>query len=244
MSKKRTGFDLLNQGREALDEIFHEDLDDAITDGLTDTSVGRVRGRYLYGSKDSNWNATHATALQAIDNTDDKLTVDMVSIAKRKALIPVNALTKMRPMRVKTGKDFEQWFCLKIHTYAARDLTTHDAVWRNAQLNIPPGDRDDSPLFKGSAFKGGYDGVLYYEYDRLPLITSTIQVAHNLLLGAQAAAVVWGQRAKFASEEDDYGHDIGYELHEIRGVKKLVFSRSTPEDHGVVNVFSAAMADV
>jgi hypothetical protein len=72
---------------------------------------------------------------------------------------------------------------------------------------------------------------------------SSIQVSHGLLLGAQAAAVVWGQRSKFGEESADLGHTKIYELHEIRGIQKLVFNRSTPEDNGVVHIFTSAVAD-
>src|SRR3990167_4223875 len=68
MSQKRTNFDLLKKARRALEMKFQEDLDDAITTALSVTSTGRVRGLYLYGAADSNWNATHATALTAVDN--------------------------------------------------------------------------------------------------------------------------------------------------------------------------------
>jgi Protein of unknown function (DUF4043) len=245
MSNQRAQFNVLLKAKAGLKVKAREALDDAITVGMSDTSSGRVQGRYLYGKVDSNYNAVHATALANIDNTDDKLTASIISIAKRKAQIPLNgASTKMRPMMVKSGKDYEEWFCFKGHSFAIRDLTESDAVWKNGALNIPPRDPDDSPLFKGSTFKGAWNGVLIYEYDRLLLESSSIQVAHNLLLGAQALGIGWAQRSKFNEEEDDYGHDIGYELHEIRGVKKLVFAgRATPHDHGVVHVFTAAVAD-
>ena len=243
MSNKRAMFNILKEGREALEEEFAVDLDDDITTALTDTASGRVQGRYLYGAVDSNYNATHATALANIDNTSDKLTTAMISVAKRKAQIPVNALVKIRPMKVVNGKNYEEWFCLKAHTYSIRDLVEQDASWINKHLNIPPQSNGASPLYTGSSFKGSHEGVLIYEYERLPLVSSTIQVAHNLLLGAQAAALVWGQRSKFSEEEADFGHDISYELHEIRDVEKLVFNRATPEDNGVVHVFAAAVAD-
>ena len=243
MSQKRTNFDLLQQGKEALIEEAKIRLEDDITTALTDTSLGRVRGRYLYGAADSNWDATHATALTNIDNTADQLTTSMISIAKRKATIPVNATAKVRPMRVNTGKAFEEWFVFCGHTYCTRDLINNDAAWRNAQLNIPPQSNQGSPIYSGSSFKGSWDGVLIYEYDLLPLVSSTIQCAHNLLLGAQAGAIVWAQRSKFGEEEQDVGHDVTYEVHEIRKVSKLVFDRATQEDNGLVNLFAAAVAD-
>jgi len=199
MTQKRVGFNVLEQAKSALTEKAQIDLEDDVTTALVGTSTGRVQGRYLYGAADSNYNATHATALTAIDNTADKLTSAMISIAKRKCLIPTNATAKIRPMKVKNGKNFEEWYIFVGHPLAIRDLVDGDAAYRNAQLNLPPRG-NDSPLFTGSSFKGSHAGVLIYEYDRIPLVASTIQCAHNLLLGAQAAAVVWGQRSKFGEE--------------------------------------------
>ena len=240
MTQKRVGFNVLQEAKNALTEKSQIDLEDAITTALVDTSSGRVAGRYIYGV--SAYNATHATALAQIDGTNDMLTSSLISIAKRKCLIPVNATAKVRPMKVKNGKNFEEWFTLVGHPLAIRDLVDNDAAYRNAQLNLPPRG-NDSPLFTGASFKGSHNGVLIYEYDRIPLVSSTVQCAHNLLLGAQAGAVVWGQRSKFGEEEEDVKHNMIYETHEIRGVAKLVFNRATEEDQGVVHVFSAAVAD-
>lgn len=251
MSQKRVAWDILNQGREALVEKAEIALEEDLIAALGVTSTGRVRGRYLYGAADANWNATHATALQSVDNVDDKLTTNMIRVAKRKALIPVNATAKIRPMRVKVGMNFEEWFVFVGHPYAVRDLVDGDAAYRNAQLLLPPGANRESPLFTGNSFRGVYDGVLIYEYDRIELIASTIQVAHNHLLGAQAAAVVWGQMPKFGEDhgEFDLGHDKVFEIDEIRGVEKIIYNRTaddagiTNEDNGQVHVFSAAVGD-
>ena len=94
-----------------------------------------------------------------------------------------------------------------------------------------------------------YNGVLVYEYDRMPLVSSTIQVTHSIMMGAQAAAVCWGQMAKFEEDEEDMGHDKIYGLHEIRGMAKIGWSRNavdssiSDEDNGIVNIFVAAVAD-
>jgi N4-gp56 family major capsid protein len=249
MSQKRVGWDLLNQGREALVEKARVRLDEDIVAALSSTTTGRVRGRYLYGAADSNWNATHSTALTNIDNTADQLTTNMIRIAKRKALIPVNATAKIRPMNVKVGMNYEVWYIFIAHPYAIRDMVDNDAAYRNAQLLLPPNGNRESSLFTGNAFRGSYDGVLIYEYARIELVASTIQVAHNLFLGAQAGAVVWGQMPKFGEEAQDLGHILSYEVHEIRNQSKLVYDRNaidssiSNEDNGVVHVFSAAVAD-
>ncbi len=243
MTQKRVGFNVLTQGKEALMDKSQKDVDEQITNDLSDTSNGRVRGRYLYGAADSNWNATHSTALTAVDDTSDQLTTNMMRIGKRKALIPVNATARIRPMKMKMGKAMEEWYVFVGHPYSLRDLFDSDAAWKNAQLNIPPSTNRSSPIFTGSSFKGAYDGILIYEYERINLVSSTIQCSHNFLLGAQAHGLVWGQRSKFGEEFEDLKHNVIYETHEIRGSSKLYFNRATEEDNGVVHVFAAAVAD-
>ncbi len=244
MTEQRAAFGALMKMKRALTVKMAETLDDDITTAMSDVTTGRVRGRYLYGAADSNWNATHATALSSgIDATNDQLTTNMLRIAKRKAkLIPV-ALAKIRPMKVMNGKNSEEWFMAVCHPYAIRDLFDNDAAWKNAQLNIPPRGNSDSVIFSGNAFKGAYDGILIYEYEGINLVSSTIQCAHNLFLGAQACFVAWGQRSKYGEEFNDINHRLSSELHEIRGVEKAVFDRATAEDAGIVHVFSAAVAD-
>ena len=249
MSQKRVGWDVLNAGRAALVEKARIRMDEDIISALSGTSTGRVQGRYLYGAANSNWNATHATALTNIDNTADQLTTNMIRIAKRKSLIPVNATARIRPMKVKVGMNFEEWFCFVAHPYCVRDLVDNDAAYRNAQLLLPPNGNRDSTLFTGSSFRGSYDGCLIYEYDRIQLVSSTVQVAHNLFLGAQAGTVVWGQMPKFGEQWQDVDHDVTYEIHEIRNQAKLVYGRNavdssiSDEDNGIVHVFAAAVAD-
>jgi N4-gp56 family major capsid protein len=249
MTQKRVTFDVLMQCREALVDQSKQQLEDDIMTAMVDTSSGRVRGRYLYGAADSNWNATHATALTNIDNSSDKLTTSMLDIAKRKALIPVNATAKIRPMKTQVGQSFQEWFISVHHPYSIRDLITDDAAWKNAQLNVPPHMGSGHVLYTGASFKGSWNGVLIYEWDRVELVASTIQVGHGLLLGAQAGAVVWGQTSKFGEDtSQDLGHDYVAELHEIRGISKIVYGRSSVsgesnEDNGAVHVFAAAVAD-
>src|SRR4030067_650353 len=72
------------------------------------------------------------TALTSIDGTNDVLTAAMIDICKRKATIPVNATAKIRPMMVKVGKNFEEWFVFVGHTYAIRALSNSDGGFRNA----------------------------------------------------------------------------------------------------------------
>jgi hypothetical protein len=245
MTQQRTAFNVLTAAKDALNEKNSLDLDDAITEAMSDVTTGRVQGRYLYGALDSNYHATHATALGNVDNTDDQLTLGQINLAKRKARSIGSNVgeAKIRPMRIKNGKNFEEWYMFVGHDLSIRDLTVNDAVFTNAHLLLPPQSNSGSPLFTGSAFKGSFNGVMIYEYERIQLISSTIQVSHNLLLGAQAGVVAWAQRPKFGEEFTDLKHNVTYETHEIRGVSKVAYNRDTVEDNGVVHVFSAAVSD-
>ena len=116
-------------------------------------------------------------------------------------------------------------------------------------LLVPPMSNPKIPIFTGSSFKGAFNGVLYYEWEGVELISSTIQVSHGLFMGAQAGAFVWAQFGKFTVDSWNYGKDRGLNHHEINGIQKLVYGRNaidsslSDEDNGVVHVFVAAVAD-
>lgn len=239
MTEKRVAFDLRNQAREALVDWASDKMRVDLIDALTDTTVGRDRTRYLYGATDANWNATHVTAMANVDATNDKLTTDVISKAKRKALLEGDR--KVRPFLIKSGNKVEEVYVLFAHPYAVRDLLA-DQTFRDVNINIPSS-LGESVLVHGQRYKGMWDGVMIFETE-MPIIedagASTIDVAHNILAGAQAAAVAWGKRTNYKEDVDDYGHENGFAIDEIRGISKLVFD---DVDHGVVNVFTAAVSD-
>jgi len=262
MTEKRVSFSVKNEMKYALTTKHAETMDDDLVAMLCDSyatvGYGRVRGRYLYGAVDTNWATSHATGLTNVDGTNDMLTGAMISIAKRKALsLGTGVSQRIKPTKIKNGLQAEEWFMFLGSHLSVRDLVNNDAVFRAQQLLLPPGNRDNSVYFSGSHFKGSWDGVLIYEYDRMPLIASTIQVSHNLLLGAKAGCLAWGQRTKFTDDStpsaaNDYGHDYGAELHDIRNslgtgtsnnLKMILNDGTNNHDYGLVNVFAAAVND-
>ncbi|MFZ2620337.1 MAG: N4-gp56 family major capsid protein [Alphaproteobacteria bacterium] len=240
MSEKRVAFDLRNQARDALVDWANEKLKKDIITALTNTSVGRAQSRYLYGAVDGNYNATHATALANVDATNDKLTTDVISRAKRKALL--EGARKVRPFMMKNDERLEEVFVLFAHPYAVRDLLK-DQAFKDVNVHLPA-TMGESVLVQGQRYKGMWDGVMIFECAEMPVLDNagagSIDVAHNVLCGAQAIAVAWGKRTNYKEDSDDYGHENGFAIDEIRGVSKLVFNNV---DHGVVNVFTAAEAD-
>jgi N4-gp56 family major capsid protein len=240
MSEKRVAFDLRNQGREALVDWASDRLKSDIIAALTDTSTGRVQERYLYGAADSNWDATHSLAAANVDAANDKLTTDVISRAKRKALL--DGSRKVRPYTLKKGNRVDELFVMFAHPYAVRDLLA-DQSFKDVNVHIPSS-FGESVLVHGQRYKGMWDGVMIFECDEMPIEAgvgaAAIDVAHNVLCGAQAVAVAWGKRTNYKEDVDDYGHENGFAIDEIRGVQKLVFNGI---DHGVVHVFTAGEAD-
>ncbi len=233
MSEQRVAFDLRNQAREALVDWASDKMRLEIITALTDTTSGRVQGRYLYGASEGNFNETHATALANVDAVDDQLTTEMISKAKRKAVL--DGGRKVRPFLMKSGNKTEEVFVLFAHPYAIRDLL-EDQSFKDVNVHLPAS-FGDSVLVHGQRYKGMWDGVMIFECDEMPVESN---VAHNVLCGAQAVAVAFGKKTNYKEDIDDYGHENGFAIDEIRGVEKLVFNGV---DHGVVHVFSAAVAD-
>jgi|CXWL01.1.fsa_nt_gi hypothetical protein len=252
MTQQRAAFDTLKEARDGLARKRAQRTDERITSALSDITEGRVKGRYVYGvAPSTNWNATHATALANMDNTDDKLTTNIIDIAKEYAKIPQNATGKIRPMIVKDRDEedgYQEWFLMAAHTYAIRDMVNLDAVWRQPMLLIPPMANKNNVLFTGSSFKGAYNAVLVHEWEGMGLETNSnsVQCSHNLLLGAQAGCIAWAQHSRFKEELDNYEEDAGYKLHEINGIKKVVYdfnavNGESNEDYGIIHVYTAAV---
>lgn len=251
MTQQRNAFSVLSSMRNGLVEKRRLRTDDRITAKFSDTSTGRVRGGYLYGTLDSNWNATHATALQAIDAVDDMLKLDDIDIMKRKLQgLSGNRTAKVRPYKFMNGESMgiEEWFVYVGHTFTIRDLTKNDPAWKNPMLLLPAMTNTKSPVYTGNSFKGGFNGVLIYEYEGLALGTSNIQFSHNLMLGAQAVVVAWAMHGKLTEEKSNYEKDLGLEHHEINGIDKVIWDRNavngaTNEDNAIGHHFVAAVAD-
>ena len=240
MSEQRTAFNLRNQAKEALVDWASDRLRMDVISALTDTSKGRDKSRYIYGAADSNYNAVHTDSLLNVDPSNDKLTTDMISKAKRKAML--DGTRKVRPFTLRTGNKVEEVYVLFAHPYAVRDLM-QDQAFKDLNVHIPAA-FGDSVLVHGQRYKGMWDGVMIFECAEMPINTGAgaagIDIAHNVLCGAQAAAVAYGKKTNYKEDSDDYGHENGFAIDEIRGIEKLVFGGV---DHGVVNVFSAAVAD-
>ena len=207
--------------------------------------------RVLFGAAVSNYSATHATGLGNVDNTADKLTPVVGSLAKFRAR---TANPHIRPFKTGTqGREFYVMFC---HPLCFRDLKA-DSTMTAANRDARARDVDANPLFQDGDLI--YDGVIYREIPEFynarqgtgvntnTTISSTIVVGANFLCGAQAIGYVNKQAAMPTSKaEDDYGFVDGVGIEFAHGMDKLRWgngsSGALKKDVGMVTVYCAAVA--
>jgi N4-gp56 family major capsid protein len=200
---------------------------------VKDACLAANADRFLFGAAKSNNAANdHSAALANIDNTADKLTRGVVSLAKRMAKL---ADPIIRPIRV---NDDEEWYVMFAGSVAFRDLkadlaTVHADAMQRGKSN---------PLFTDGDLV--WDGVIIREVPEIAVITgvgaAAIDVAPNYLCGAQAVAHVIGKRWASKTEERDYGFVNGVAIEGFMGTEKLFYNG---KQHGVCTVYTAGVAD-
>jgi N4-gp56 family major capsid protein len=205
--------------------------------------------RVLYGSTQANYSGVHATDVNKVDNTDDKLTPAVGSLAKFMAR---QASPHIRPFKTGTqGREFYVMFC---HPLCFRDLK-RDSTMTAANRDARPRDVDANPLFQDGDLV--YDGVIYREIPEFyqprqgstanpeTTISSSVVVGANFLCGAQALGFVNKQAPLPTSKaDDDYGFLKGVGIELAHGIDKLRWNNGSGlnKDHGMVTVYAAAVA--
>jgi N4-gp56 family major capsid protein len=210
------------------------------TEAQKDTWLVDNADRVLFGATKSNASSNdHSTSLGNVDNTTDKLSPAIVSLAKR---IAQTASPRIRPIRL---NEDEEWYVMFAPSQSFRDLSNDSTM---VQANREARDRGkDNPLFTGGALI--WDGVIIREIPEISTVSNgTIDCAPNYLCGAQALGVAWAQRTKTTTDTRDYGFVHGVGLAEIRGIEKLVFGSGAGDtddlkQNGVVTVWTAGVAD-
>jgi N4-gp56 family major capsid protein len=196
--------------------------------------------RVLFGAAKSNASSNdHSTSLANIDNTSDKLSPAIISLAKR---IAQSASPAIKPIRL---NEDEEWFVMFAGPQAFRDLsndTTMTQANRDARVRGM-----DNPLFTGGSLI--WDGVIIREIPEIAAVSNgTIDCNPNYLVGAQALGIAWAQRTKTTTQVNDYGFRNGVGIQEMRGIEKLLFGSGAGDtddlkQHGVVTVWTAGVAD-
>ena len=229
--------------------------------GNRDTWDTNNGDRIIYGKLLSNRTAGNVTtSLGTLDNTDDKMTAALITLAKRRAGL---AQPHIRPIRVTDGS---AWYVMFIGSFGFRDLKEDSTI---AQANRDARKRShlENPIFVDGDLL--YDGVIIKEVKDMDLFTDGgdadnpfsnvwgtdiaedgfnnagaggIRVAPAFLCGAQAVGFVIGRNASFARrKEDDYEHLSGVAVSMKHDIKKIFYNN---KQHGMLTVFHAAVADV
>lgn len=162
----------------------------------------------------------------------DKLTCDVISKARRKAMMHQ---PRVNPIKV----DGSDRYIMLVGTWAARDLKS-DPKWQEAQqhANIRG---SKNPIFTGAL--GEYDGVILYEYERVMNTksgASSANVVHNLLLGKQAACYAVSREARHIKQIDDYGNEQGNGISFYGAIAK---SKYDSKDFGVIQVMTGGVVE-
>jgi N4-gp56 family major capsid protein len=241
-----TGIDLRNAAKEQLRNWAMKDLRTKIInalgsdDGTTayasvseaekDAWLVANSDRVVFGDGSVGGYTDHSADL-ALVTASMKLNMALVTKLKNKAEA---ASPKIRPVTV--GEDSEN-FVLFCGSGAFRDLKLEmSTVLQNAQER-----GDGNPLFNDGDLV--YDGVVIRKIQEIPATGTVGATSARLepvyLCGAQALGVAWAQRTRSATETRDYGFVHGVAIHEMRGVKKLMFNG---KQHGVVTGYVGALA--
>lgn len=253
--QQKTGIQLRNAAKMSLKDWGMEKARDGIIDAMgaiatadggftkyadaseanKDTYLDNNTDRLLFGSVKSNLTASdHSASLANIDNTNDKLTAAVVSLAKRMAK---TADPHIRPIRV---AEDEEWFVMFAPSLSFRDLKEDSTM---AQANREARNRGlSNPLFRDGDLV--YDGVIIREIPEISILTgvgaASIDVAPNYLCGAQTVGFAWAKRWKSTINVRDHGFRNAVGIEGNYGIEKLFFNTKA---HGLVTVFTAGVAD-
>jgi len=88
--------------------------------------------RVLYGNSTTNYNATHSTALSALDVTNDKFTASNASLLKR---IAKNANPKIRPYKLSDGREYFVAFAVVEGGNDLKPTSNHNGSCRQSADN-------------------------------------------------------------------------------------------------------------
>lgn len=198
--------------------------------------------RVLFGKVKSNASTNdHSTSLGNLDNTDDKLTPDAISLMKR---IASAANPKIRPFKARSSIGDTDAYVLFAHPLHVRDLSlnsTFVAANREARNR-----GENNPLFTGADYM--WENVAIYTIEDIPTVSSTVVAAPAFFCGAQALGMAWSMRPQTVEEEFDYKRAVGLAVKQWYKVEKLRFGSGATDtddtkDNGMVTGWFAAVAD-
>lgn len=213
------------------------------TEAAKDAWLANNSDRVLFGAAKSNNAANvHATSLQNVDSTTDKLSPAIVSLAKRMAK---TADPHIRPIRTKDGAEIYIMFA---GSMAFRDFYNNAGYQANLQSAMERG--KSNPLFQPGDL--WHDNVIIREVPEITTVltqSSAFATAGNtnaavepcFLCGAQAVGFGLGQRPQIRVDRTwDYGFQPGVAVELKDDIDKLFFNN---RQNGLVTVYVNGTAD-
>lgn len=144
-----------------------------------------------------------------------------------------NSKYRIAPVKMSNGKEM---FFLLLDMKAARDLRQDARFDKHALSLVEAGISPDKDPFVSGAI-GIWQNLIILEDEYISHVKNeNVDVARNLLLGANACAMLWAQTTDYIEEYSDYHNEFGVVADEIRGQKKLCFDGV---DVGVMQVLTA-----
>jgi len=235
------------------------------TEGLIEKALGSINGVNLADASEaqkdawltdntdrvydpSGTNGTdHSAIWDALDSTNDLLTLADLDAMKLKALTVANP--KIRPIR--TAENGRHYYVVYIHPLAFRDLKNEsNSPLRQAQREVSL-EMENNRLFQGGDML--WNGMILKEahglYDTHTLTgegaSGTTTVVPVFMCGAQAVGAAYAKRWRSREETFDYGDKQGLAIDAIYGIKKMQFGSGTGDhddlkDHGVLTGYFAS----
>lgn len=200
-----------------------------------DAWVTNNSDRVLYGATTGNLSAgDHSASLANVDTTGDKMTGDIVRLARK---IARTASPLVKPIRLPNGRETYVMFVgTQAFIHLQEDLET---------LHSNAGQRGDgNPLFMPGDLM--WDNVVIREVPEISTLladstyyatagNSSSKVEPAFLCGAQAVGYGLGQRPDIiVDREKDYKFKPGVAVELKHDIDKLVYN---DKDHGMVSVF-------
>lgn len=200
--------------------------------------TGSHNGRLLFGAATSNYSATWATALGNIDTTADKMTTDILDIAKDMAqddrLNP-----RIYPYTGDATRFTDETYVCFMHptafTQFRKSLST-DLAYAETRGR-------DNPLFAAGDLM--WNGILVTALPGLPVLSggaSTSYICPSFFCGKGALGFAWGQLPKAVEDMTDYGFRNGIGIEMQYGAEKLLYT-DTSTGHKVqqfISIFTSA----
>ena len=248
MTRKRTKHDLRMVARQRLERWFARFYDEAITCYLAGTR-GEGTAQWVLPTS---WTGFAGNSLELPD-TAHGVTVDSggsISHTKTDAdTFKLSWLEKLElhlstldvPMNpIYVGS--KPYYILILSPWAVEQLRTDTSTNSWIDIQKSAGARgQENPIFQDSL--GVYGRFILHKYSKIPVTTaSSVQYSHNLLLGAQAGVIAFGDAGgqfsiRWHEEPDDRGNQLVVTAGAILGVKKCRFNIDNT-DFGCMTVWS------